>query len=93
MEVPWIQSIPDRVKPQKSLVVSKSHSGRNIVGRGVGFEVGLRFGTAVGGGVGIADTATVLKKKLNAMYAIIGRILQWIAWAARLFVICVLSTW
>ena len=67
------------------------------MGRGVGFEVGLGLGTAVsvrfGVGVGEADAATVLKKKLNAMYAIIGRILQWIAWAARLFVICVLSTW
>ena len=86
VDVPWTQFCPDRVKPQKSLYVSKSHSGRNFVGRSVGFGVvGLGFGTAVGGAVGGAvgaggsDAAPVQKKKLNAMYAIIGRILQWIA--------------
>ena len=46
----------------------------------VGLEVvGLGFGTAVGGdavGAGVSDAAPVQKKKLNAMYAIISRILQ-----------------
>ena len=50
----------------------------------VGLEVvGLGFGTAVGGaavggalGAGGSDAAPVQKKKLNAMYAIISRILQ-----------------
>ena len=57
------------------------------MGRSVGFGVvGLGFGTAVGTavdgaavGAGVSDAAPVQKKKLNAMYAIIGRILQWIA--------------
>ena len=45
----------------------------------VGLEVvGLGFGTAVVG-AGVFDAAPVQKKKLNAMYAIIGRISQWIA--------------
>ena len=65
--------------------MGRSVGTAEVVGLGVGTAevvglevVGLGFGTAVVG-AGVSDAAPVQKKKLNAMYAIIGRISQWIA--------------